>query len=339
MVQDEFKNSSSAATPSVPVANSTSVAIARVACLQLANFGTWASRGFVVLGVLYPASQLIHAARAELSAAFAWTNEILLAICQFLAFALAGWGIGVMAKLVSVSIATLFDHASRLSDDISSQASRALALLEQIALETGHRDVAPSSSSPKSIERARSTAEILRATGEAEWAEAENRLSEFEIQFPDDPELRTLRDELKVAREGAIGKSLAQLEAAREVNDTNRVLEIYDVLARSLEGPQRDSLDNELAKWFLSLIHRRLRSGKVQAEVVHLAARFADTFATTVEGASVRASLPTLRRSVGLCPRCAQPYTGVAEACPQCLKSASQRLPTGSPSLDADPPP
>ena len=32
------------------------------------------------------------------------------------------------------------------------------------------------------------------------------------------------------------------------------------------------------------------------------AARFAETFATTVEGASVRASLPTLRRSVGLCP-------------------------------------
>ncbi len=31
---------------------------------------------------------------------------------------------------------------------------------------------------------------------------------------------------------------------------------------------------------------------------MQLAARFAETFAATVEGASVRASLPTLRRSV-----------------------------------------
>jgi hypothetical protein len=42
-------------------------------------------------------------------------------------------------------------------------------------------------------------------------------------------------------------------------------------------------------------------------------------FCHTVEGASLRASLPTLRRSAGLCPRCAQPYTGLANACPQCL--------------------
>ena len=38
--------------------------------------------------------------------------------------------------------------------------------------------------------------------------------------------------------------------------------------------------------------------------------------ATTVEGASVRASLPTLRRSVGLCPRCAQPYTALPMPAP-----------------------
>ena len=59
--------------------------------------------------------------------------------------------------------------------------------------------------------------------------------------------------------------------------------------------------------------------------MVQLAARFAESFAATVEGASVRASLPTLRRSVGLCPRCAQPYIGVADACPNCLKGAAQR--------------
>jgi hypothetical protein len=95
---------------------------------------------------------------------------------------------------------------------------------------------------------------------------------------------------------------------------------------RSLDDERRGGLDRDLSKWFLGLIHRRLRTGKVQADVVQLAARFAETFATTVEGASVRASLPTLRRTVGLCPRCAQPYIGVADACPNCLKGGTQAV-------------
>ncbi|MHB1561909.1 MAG: hypothetical protein ACYC61_31045, partial [Isosphaeraceae bacterium] len=71
--------------------------------------------------------------------------------------------------------------------------------------------------------------------------------------------------------------------------------------------------------WFLDLIHRRLRVGRIQPEVVGLAARAAEVFGATVEGASLRASLPVLRRSVGLCPRCARPYVGTEAACPQCL--------------------
>jgi hypothetical protein len=116
---------------------------------------------------------------------------------------------------------------------------------------------------------------------------------------------------------------LAELEAAQEVSDPERVLEIYHELAPALAETRRKAIENEVAKWFMNLIHRRLRSGKVAPDVVVLAARFAVTFAATMEGASVRASLPTLRRSVGLCPRCAQPYTGIGEACPQCLKVAS----------------
>src|SRR5262249_8982800 len=82
-------------------------------------------------------------------------------------------------------------------------------------------------------------------------------------------------------------------------------------------------IEHDVAAWFLSAIHRRLRTGKIQADVVSLAGRFADAFATTVEGASVHAALPTLRRSVGLCPRCAQPYIGIADACPKCLGFAT----------------
>jgi len=144
-------------------------------------------------------------------------------------------------------------------------------------------------------------------------------LRDFEVEFPGDPRSAVLWDELAAARRGAIEEGLAQIEAARDVNDPDRLLELYQVLAPSLGDEARRTLESDLATWFLSLIHRRLRTGKIQADVVHLAGRFAEIFATTTQGASVRASLSTLRRSVGLCPRCAQPYIGIAEACPQCL--------------------
>ena len=112
---------------------------------------------------------------------------------------------------------------------------------------------------------------------------------------------------------------MAQLEAARKVNDPARVIELYHGIVPSLDADRREELARDLAKWFLELIHRRLRTGKIQTEVVLLATQVAETFGATVEGASMRAALPTLRRSVGLCPRCAQPYTGTADGMPTVL--------------------
>jgi len=116
---------------------------------------------------------------------------------------------------------------------------------------------------------------------------------------------------------------MAELKAARDVNDPLRVLELYQRIAPALESEPRAALQSEIAEWFLAVIYRRLRTGKIQVEVVELAGQFAETFAATTQGASVRAALPTLRRSAGLCPRCAQPYIGTAPACPDCLRSAS----------------
>ena len=58
-------------------------------------------------------------------------------------------------------------------------------------------------------------------------------------------------------------------------------------------------------------------------EIAVLATRVAGAFDTTPEGASLHAALPTLRRSVGLCACCGQPYTGIADACPSCLATSS----------------
>ncbi len=172
------------------------------------------------------------------------------------------------------------------------------------------------------IHRSR-TLEIERAIRGAQWSDAESLLEQFENDYPADPTLADFRDEMAAARQAAIQDRLAQLQAARDVNDPERVLELYDGLSVVLEPNARAGLQETLAPWFLSLIHTRLRIGKIQADIVQLAGRFAEAFSTTPQGASVRASLPTLRRSVGLCPRCAQPYAGVADACPKCAGGAT----------------
>jgi hypothetical protein len=122
------------------------------------------------------------------------------------------------------------------------------------------------------------------------------------------------------ASQDTVQDRLAALKAAREVNDPVRVLVLYEEIAQLLSSEDRGSLQSDIAQWFLTAIYRRLRAGKIQIEVVELATRFATSFAATTEGASVQAALPTLRRSAGLCPLCAQPYTGTAKACPECLQ-------------------
>jgi hypothetical protein len=128
----------------------------------------------------------------------------------------------------------------------------------------------------------------------------------------------------------------AELKAAREANDPTRVLEIFQTIAPELEGEPRRVLQTEIAEWFITVIYRRLRTGKIQAEVVELAGRFAESFASTAQGASVRAALPMLRRSAGLCPRCIKPYTGTGQACPECLRSGNTTSVPDLPSVDPD---
>ena len=65
----------------------------------------------------------------------------------------------------------------------------------------------------------------------------------------------------------------------------------------------------------------------MRADVAELAEAIVEAFPATNEGASLRASLPTLRRSAGLCPRCAEPYAGEDDACAECLgKPASESM-------------
>ena len=302
------------------VVSSTDMKIARSACRSLALFGVWGGWGLTLLGLLAGLVDMMQAFATPAPTPAEWARTLVVAGGHVVAYLIAGAGAYVLSRLTAAAILAYienFARASRCGGNSSGKGSRApgkyrpgagaangITAAPAMPRTPGERDCWPRSGERSGVHNGTK----LRAL-----------LHEFETEFRGDRRLAALWEDLAAARQAAIQEGLAQLEAARNVNDPDRVLELYQVLAPSLASDARGPLASELASWFLSLIHRRLRTGKIQADVVRLAARFAETFATTVEGASVHAALPTLRRSVGLCPRCAQPYIGIAEACPRCL--------------------
>lgn len=242
-----------------------------------------------------PALGMLHAARALLLSPDGPGLAVLDALYWIGAYILAGQVLSGVFRILE----------RRLASQPLASPARSLPL--------------PSPDGAAGLDKERMLAEIRHAIRGGEWDEAGTLIEGFATDHADDPGLSALRQELQSARESARDNQMAQLEAARKVNDPDRVLELHESLAPLLEPEARNALDAELSKWFLRLIHNRLRTGKIQTDLAHLAGRIAEAFSQTVEGASLRASLPTLRRSAGLCPRCAQPYSGVGDACPACL--------------------
>ncbi len=163
------------------------------------------------------------------------------------------------------------------------------------------------------------------AIAEGRWADAEAMLA----AHPDHPDAARYSGQLASARQAAGHALREELKAAQEVSDPDRVLEIHAGLAALLTAEALADIEAQVVKWFLALIMRRLRGGTVRPDVADLAARVAERFPRSVEGASLRASLGTLRRSAGLCPRCAKPYRGIADACPVCLASSQPATENG----------
>ncbi len=145
--------------------------------------------------------------------------------------------------------------------------------------------------------------------------------------------------EVSSHRESAETDLRARLDASRQANDAESVLNYRSQLIPLLAEEIRRQLDAELIRWFMALLMCRMRAGTVRADVAQLAEAIAEAFPTSTEGASLRASLPTLRRSAGLCPRCSEPYTGEDDACPQCLGKSVPVAAVETPEVDDDLPP
>ena len=143
----------------------------------------------------------------------------------------------------------------------------------------------------------------------------------------------SLEEELRSARSEAIESHAAQLDAARKVNDPERVLELHQGMMPLLDHEARASLEADLSKWFLKLIHNRLRTGKIQADVAILAGRIADVFCHTVEGASLRAPCPRSGAVPGSAPAAPNPIPDLRTPAP-----SAWPLPAIRPRLLARPP-
>jgi hypothetical protein len=326
-----------------PIEAARPIDASRAAARALARRGRDLGWGLLIWGILWGSSRALGRIAEGPAAAPRYAESILEGLAIALASGLAGWASAVAGRLAAEALDARTERAARADALLHALAPRAIRAVERLADVLERRPIADAAEPPSDRDRLHLLAEIERAIRSGRHDEAASLLDGFETRFADDPALPALRERLGAARREHVEGQVAQIHAARQVNDADRVLELYRAVESSLEVDRRGSLGRELAKWFLELIYRRMRGGRIQVDVVHLAARVADTFGTTVEGASLRASLPTLRRSVGLCPRCAQPYAGTAGACPRCRAAATNAPAPGGdhpdPAADAEPDP
>jgi hypothetical protein len=304
-------------------AQSAAIETGRAACLRFARTSTFVSWGLLALGIVAGLERVVSLAIDGDPKSGSWGRACAGAVFSILAYGLAGLAWAALARMTAAAISEYLDRVASASADLLALAARGVADLDRIA------DILADGRGPQmqidqtALDRTNRLDEIRRAIRTSQWAHAQSLLGAFAAEFPDDSRQPALESELHQARHNARQQHSANLEAAREVNDPDRVLDCYELLVGAIDSDARAALDRDLGKWFLALIHRRLRATKIQPDVVQLAARFAQAFASTVEGASVRAALPTLRRSIGLCPRCGSPYGGVGDACPKCLDTIS----------------
>ncbi len=277
-------------------------------------------RAVILLGLLLGGSRLATGVGDPAATAASMIRSGIDAAAIALAGSIAARATELVGRTIADTLDTRNDRETRIDTARLERADRAIAAIERLAVSFETRGIpGPPTPAEDRSDRTRLIAELAAALRETRLDEAEAMLDRLEAEFPDEPARQDLREQLEAARRRQSEERIAQIDAARRVNDADRVLELYALAGPSLEFERRGEIERDLARWFLDLIHRRLRIGKIQPEVVGLAARAAEVFGATVEGASLRASLPVLRRSVGLCPRCARPYVGPEAACPHCL--------------------
>jgi hypothetical protein len=238
-------------------------------------------------------------------------------------FGLAGWVAGRLTRVAAELIEVFVDgaeaavHSSYLIEaQLVPAIIRSAAAMERLAEGGGP---------------ARAAESARRAILEGRWSRAEQLLEACRRDDPHAPEVAALATELAQARQAEADDLRARLEAARAAGDPEEVIACRDALTLHLRGEPLKDLDRRVVRWLASLIQKRAQAGPITPDLAGLAARVADSFADTAEGATIHDALPDLRRRAGLCPSCARPYRGNAEACPVCRADHSDPPPRPRP--------
>jgi hypothetical protein len=209
-------------------------------------------------------------------------------------------------------------------DRLTAELSRIADLIENRVVPALEHLAKASATAGTSAPAADPLALIRRALRSGALREADELISDLESRGFGEAELEAIRAEFIKARDLRIGDLRARLNASRLVNDHDSALTIEEELSSWLDPAAHAQVRAEMLRWLIGLVMKRMRGGTVGVDVALLAARIAGRFGDTTEGASLRASLPTLRRSAGLCARCGEPYPGLEAACPKCLNPRSE---------------
>lgn len=180
----------------------------------------------------------------------------------------------------------------------------------------------PATAPPPAIPPARNPEQLaldaIRATiSREQWEQARRQILSFVERFPNSLHAAGLSEQFELARRQKVQSLRQALAAAQQSSDAGAALEARDQLTQYLSGDTLAKLDDEVVAWLVQHIRAKLLAGRAK-EVVRLAEQVAETFADVAGTAPLRQSLPTLRRSAGLCPSCGHPYDIELPECPEC---------------------
>jgi hypothetical protein len=171
---------------------------------------------------------------------------------------------------------------------------------------------------PTSESRLKALDAVRDAVRRESWDQARHLASAFVAEFPDAPEAKDLTGQVAAASARKLQSLREQLDQAERANDCEGVLNLRDRLSAFVNGTELYQVDRRVAHWVARYLRESLAGGRAK-EVIHLAERVVEAVGdTTQEGAQIRASLPTLRRSAGLCAECGQPSDVRLARCPAC---------------------
>jgi hypothetical protein len=241
------------------------------------------------------------------------------AAVTILGFGIGGWAaggilrgaaelIGAVAEGAEASVRTAYMIEAHVVPSLT----RAAVALERLAA------ITPGDSSSRAADA------IRGAIGEGRWGRAERLLGDLIRDHPGSKEGAVLAQELAAARQAEADELHSRLDAGMTGDEPGEVLSTRDALTRHLKGEALRDMDLQVARWLAGWVRGRIRSGKIDANVAELAARGAERFGDTADGRALLAAVPDLRRRSGLCPGCARPYRGRADACPACLSAPTK---------------